>query len=611
MQHPLRTALGVTLSVGLAAGGLFALATPASAATGGVLIYGLTESNTLVQFRAETPGLRNGPTRVISGLGAGDDLVGIDVRPATGELYGVVDGTSVDRLVTIDPATGAATAVANLSEQLRGTNFGVDFNPQADRLRIVSDAEQNLRIVPTSGVNAVDPAPLLGTDDDLQYAVGDRRFGTDPSVRAVGYDSNVPGGNPLTNPRTELYDIDVAGVDVVAEQDPPNRGTLLTLGATGVDVATQNGAATSTANVGLDVEAVTDRAYAVLQTQDGADVNLYRIDIADGVNERRATLVGTLFASDGVVEDLAIASPRFSVGDASANEGSAATVTVTRTGDLADTATVDLLPAAGSASAADFDPATRTVTFAAGAATASTGIALTADAVVEPSETFTVGITRVVGPGGNGAATSTRGTVTILDGPGAPAPGSCGTSRPVLSVSPSTIVAGRSAAVRVTNLPPNSVVELYAYTRPSTTYRKVREAEVAGTSTTFPAVVPPRNTRLYAVVQGCPAASQSASVVLNVRTALSLSVKRNGPRSYTFSGDSLPARPGGLLINLYRVTPSGAQVLTAQTRARAVDGEWTINRRFTGSGRFGFVVRTGQDLQNAAGSSTTRPVLIF
>ena len=78
-----------------------------------------------------------------------------------------------------------------------------------------------------------------------------------------------------------------------------------------------------------------------------------------------------------------------------------------------------------------------------------------------------------------------------------------------------------------------------------------------------------------------------------------------------FSGDSLPARPGGLIVSLYRVTAEGRQVLTSQTRADDRNGQWRIERRFTGSGRFGFVVRTGQDLQNAPGTSNVRSTLVF
>ena len=170
-----------------------------------------------------------------------------------------------------------------------------------------------------------------------------------------------------------------------------------------------------------------------------------------------------------------------------------------------------------------------------------------------------------------------------------------------------TIIATGSSGVTVTATP-NSIVDLFAYTRPSTTFRVVRSAELGANGRADFRIVPPANTRLYAQQRGC---AFGQSKVLNVRTAISIFAVRNGPRNYTFTGDSLPARPGGLIISLYRVTDNGRQVLTSQARASATTGDWVINRRFTGSGRFGFVARTGQDLQNAPGSSNVRNTLIF
>jgi hypothetical protein len=167
---------------------------------------------------------------------------------------------------------------------------------------------------------------------------------------------------------------------------------------------------------------------------------------------------------------------------------------------------------------------------------------------------------------------------------------------------------------------PNTVVDLFAYTRPSTEYVLVRSGRTdADGNVTFAELRPPANTRLKAQQRGC---AFGESKVLNVRTQLSLFATRNGPRTYTFSGNAIPARPFGLIVSLYRVTPDGREILTAQTRANANRGQagydpnrpagaYSIKRTFTGTGRFGFVVKTGQDLQNAPGRSNTRPTLIF
>ena len=188
-------------------------------------------------------------------------------------------------------------------------------------------------------------------------------------------------------------------------------------------------------------------------------------------------------------------------------------------------------------------------------------------------------------------------------------PVACGGAESV-TVERTTIIATGSTGVTV-RATPNSVIDLLAYTQPSRTFRVVRSAEVGADGVAEFRIAPPANTRLYAQQRGCPADAARDSRVVNVRTALSLLVERTGPRAYTFRGDSLPARAGGLVVSLYRVTGDGRQVLTAQTRANASTGEWRIDRRFTGSGRFGFVVRTGQDLQNAPGSSNVRSVLVF
>src|SRR5207253_4044197 len=113
--------------------------------------------------------------------------------------------------------------------------------------------------------------------------------------------------------------------------------------------------------------------------------------------------------------------------------------------------------------------------------------------------------------------------------------------------------------------------------------------------------------RLYAQIRS---AAPTPQVVLGVSTALSLSAARTGTRTYVFSGRSTPARAGGLIVSLYRYADATHQVLTAQTRADAKTGAWSVTRTFTGTGDFDFVVRTGSDLQNAAGTSNTRHVRI-
>ena len=91
----------------------------------------------------------------ISGLQTDTKLVGIDYRPATGALYGLGDRGGV---YVVNPMSGRARLRARLNVALEGTQFGVDFNPTVDRLRIVSDTGQNLRANVDDGTTTVDIA---------------------------------------------------------------------------------------------------------------------------------------------------------------------------------------------------------------------------------------------------------------------------------------------------------------------------------------------------------------------------------------------------------------------------------------------------------------------
>lgn len=186
-----------------------------------------------------------------------------------------------------------------------------------------------------------------------------------------------------------------------------------------------------------------------------------------------------------------------------------------------------------------------------------------------------------------------------------PRPVPCVPTTVVLPVSTITATAPATVQVRGGS---GTEVDLLAYSRPSTAYVVVRSGLVGNDGTVTFTVRPPTNTRLLARQAGC---ADGPSTVLNVRTALTLQVVRNGTRDYAFHGDSLPARRGGLVVSLYRITADGSSVLTAQARASATTGDWSLRRVFTGSGRFGFVVRTGQDLQNAPGASNVRSLLVY
>ncbi|MBL8755140.1 MAG: DUF4394 domain-containing protein [Planctomycetes bacterium] len=214
----------------------------------------LTTDGRLARFELATPWLAPGIAG-ITGLQPNEQVLAIDFRPATGQLYGL--GSS-SRLYTIDVATGAATAVGSgFATSLAGSSFGFDFNPTVDRIRIVSDADQNLRAHPDTGaVAAVDLALVYGTTDPGN--------GVDPAVTAAAYTNSLGGATS-----TLLYAIDTTR-DVLVTQNPPNNGVLNTVGSLGRDIGSTSGF-----DIGSD-----GRAFAVLQ--DTLGTFLVRIDLATG-----------------------------------------------------------------------------------------------------------------------------------------------------------------------------------------------------------------------------------------------------------------------------------------------------------------------------------------
>jgi hypothetical protein len=191
-------------------------------------VIGLTDDSQLVSFRATSPE-RARRIGYISGLtGADTALVGIDFRVQDGKLYGVGNGGGV---YTIDPRSGEAMFVNSLTVPLSGTAFGVDFNPAADRLRIVSDTGQNL----AHNVN----------DGGVTVANGTLTYTPPPAAAAVpalGVTAAAYTNNDLNQPNTgtTLFDLDTT-MDQVGIQSPPGNGILVATGKLGVDAAAPAG----------------------------------------------------------------------------------------------------------------------------------------------------------------------------------------------------------------------------------------------------------------------------------------------------------------------------------------------------------------------------------
>ncbi|MCU1589064.1 MAG: hypothetical protein JWP11_320, partial [Frankiales bacterium] len=230
------------------------------------------------------------------------------------------------------------------------------------------------------------------------------------------------------------------------------------------------------------------------------------------------------------------------------------------------------------------------------------------------------------GGGGGSTGGSTGGTPTDSPTPaatGSPTPAATGSATPTptstgtragltLTTDTPDIKPGQEARLHATGTT-GQEVQLFCYSRPSTTYVQVRPSEqgqgvaISDGSVDF-SVFPGRNTRCYVQYLNDPSTG-SSSVVINVHTALSLSAYRDGVRRYHFQGTNLPRR-AGQLITLYRYArrdnngfcnplqdPSdfsgastdpnciGIRTAIAYTNSSNV---WRINRTFTGSGQFVF-----------------------
>lgn len=275
---------------------------------------------------------------------------------------------------------------------------------------------------------------------------------------------------------------------------------------------------------------------------------------------------------------------------ATPTSSASATPTATTSATPTSTTTPGSLPGPISTLIATLDPRPTST----GSATPTSSTSATPTATSSPCPTGSATAT---------ATTSATPTATTSSSPTPAGGAAVQCQNPIgLTLDRAFLTPGMLARVTI-SAPAGADVELQAYSRPSTTYRQVRRGTVPPSGQLAFDVRPGTNTRLFA---NCVSQTRSVSAqrVLNVRTALSLTVVRNGRRDYTFQGRLLPRR-ADQLITLYRVRNDGTRIITRQIRSDAT-GTYRIRRVFTGSGRFGFLTRTGQTLTNASGESNTR-----
>lgn len=272
-MRPVRPALVSATLLALAA----ADAAAADNELGRIQAYAVTADHELIGFRADAP--ENVTSRLaLSGLRDGEQILGIDYRVAYGVMYALV---SSGRIATVDVASGELHAVGEhvFELALDGERFGFDFNPAADRIRIVSESGQNLRAHPETGalVDANPEQEGMQPDGTLHYAEGDASAGSEPVIAAAAYTYNPDDDKLTTN-----YAIDLASAQLVRQgsfegRQPvvsPNTGQLHTVGALGIE---------RLVDAHFDISDVSNVGLAVFSTEAHPRPVLYRLDLDSGM----------------------------------------------------------------------------------------------------------------------------------------------------------------------------------------------------------------------------------------------------------------------------------------------------------------------------------------
>lgn len=241
------------------------LAAPLAAQAG--TLAALSGDDTLTMI--DTGTLKAGKSMKVSGVSG--KIAGIDVRPADGMLYALtVDGT----IYTVDK-DGKATMKSKMDKVLAASTLAtVDFNPVADRLRVIGADGTNYRVNVDDGKVVV--------DGSLKFADTDMHKGEKPNIVAGAYTNSVKGTK-----ETALFDID-ATIGGLIKQAPPNDGVLGAVGKLGVTAKA----------LAFDIETAADGTNTGWLLADGA---LHKVDLATG----KASMVGKITGMSAPVRDVA------------------------------------------------------------------------------------------------------------------------------------------------------------------------------------------------------------------------------------------------------------------------------------------------------------------
>lgn len=258
--------------------------------------YAVTTTDTLIKFQTDNPSKLDSEAS-ITGLDAGESLLQIDYRATDGLLYGL---TSADRIVTVDPDTGATTRVGSAPVTSDDGNRPLinpvlDVNPQNDYLRIIATrAAIGGGAGATEFFNArIDPATGAVTQADsttLRFNDNDDNVGETPSLVAIAHSNNRDNATSTTE----------YGLEQTTQ-------TLVRVTTSGVLTTIASLNRGFTANAGFDIvrnrgdnDGDSGFAYVALADANGS-ARLYNFDLTDG-----SATSGTSIGDNRQIRSLAV-----------------------------------------------------------------------------------------------------------------------------------------------------------------------------------------------------------------------------------------------------------------------------------------------------------------
>lgn len=290
-----------------------------------------TNGTELRAFRVDLPN-RPLARRAITGLQRGEEVRGIDFRPATGELFAI---TNQSRLYVIDPATGNAIqrGVDGAFTVTSPDDIGFDFNPVPDRIRVVGTDGQNLRLNPNDGA-------LAATDGALN--------GATTNARAAAYTNSFAGLPSPTATTLYVFSVDPDGRPALFVQNPPNAGTTVRVGRANVGLIGARA-------VSFDITAPNTGYLLVTRgASDTAAAELFRIDL----DTAAVTSIGFV-PSLGTVRGFALVPPQRPAATAYVTDGANLRgITLDNPGFTLTSAPISGLEAGELVRGIDFRPAT-------------------------------------------------------------------------------------------------------------------------------------------------------------------------------------------------------------------------------------------------------------